>query len=226
MLNSAAAERTLPGAHHKQGCGENSSTLTGSPHVNDTAVVTATQSDYDRTIATLGAAFIADPLMRWMFPDARQYLRAFPLVGKHFGGGAFNHASAYRSADFKGAALWLPPGVGPDEEALGGVMQEMIAAELHEEAFALLEQVGEHHPQEPHWYLPVIGVDPVCQGKGYGSALLAHSLAICDREHVAAYLESSNPANVPLYQRFGFVITGEIQAGSSPVVTPMFRAAR
>jgi hypothetical protein len=29
-----------------------------------------------------------------------------------------------------------------------------------------------------------------------------------------------------LYQRFGFAVIGEIQAGSSPAITPMFRAAR
>jgi hypothetical protein len=23
-----------------------------------------------------------------------------------------------------------------------------------------------HHPSEPHWYLPIIGVDPVHHGKG------------------------------------------------------------
>lgn len=194
--------------------------------MNATTVVAADSADYDRTVATLGAAFIADPLMRWMFPDASQYLRNFPLVAKYFGGGAFDHSSAYRSIDFRAAALWLPPGVGPDEEGLGAVMQEGIAPELHQEAFALLEQVGAYHPTEPHWYLPVIGVDPPSQGKGYGSALLAHCLEIFDRDHAAAYLESSNPTNIPLYQRFGFVITGEIQAGSSPVVTPMFRAAR
>jgi ribosomal protein S18 acetylase RimI-like enzyme len=48
----------------------------------------------------------------------------------------------------------------------------------------------------------------------------------CDREHLPAYLESSNPANIGLYQRHGFEITGTIQAESSPPVTPMLRAAR
>ena len=41
-----------------------------------------------------------------------------------------------------------------------------------------------------------------------------------------AYLESSNPANVPLYQRHGFEVLGEIQVGSSPPVFPMYRPPR
>ena len=188
--------------------------------------VPASSPDYDRSIASLVAAFIADPFIRWMFPDSKQYFDNFPLVLKHFAGGAFEHSSAYRSDDFKAAALWLPPGVGPDEDALGAVMQEGVAAPLQEEVFAVLEQVGAGHPEEAHWYLPAIGVEPLSQGKGYGSALLARGLEVCDRHHAAAYLEATNPANIPLYQRFGFEVIGQIQAGSSPAITPMFRAAR
>lgn len=41
---------------------------------------------------------------------------------------------------------------------------------------------------------------------------------------IPGYLESSNPANIPFYQRHGYEIIGEIQVGSSPVLTPMWRA--
>ena len=141
-------------------------------------------------------------------------------------GRAFEHGAAYRSEDYKAAALWLPPGVGPDEDALGAVMQEGVATELQGEVFAVLEQVGASHPPVAHWYLPAIGVEPILQGKGYGSALLARGIEVCDGAHVAAYLEATNPANIPLYKRFGFNVVGEIQAGSSPPITPMLRAAR
>lgn len=188
--------------------------------------VPANPADYDRSIASLVAAFIADPFIRWMLPDSKQYFDYFPLVLKYFAGRAFEHSAAYRADEFKGAALWLPPGIGPDEEALGAVMQKGVAAELQEEVFAVLDQVGAGHPKEAHWYLPAIGVEPRSQGKGHGSVLLARGLEVCDRNHVAAYLEATNPANIPLYQRFGFESIGQIQAGSSPAITPMFRAAR
>ena len=105
-------------------------------------------------------------------------------------------------------------------------MQEGVATELQGEVFAVLEQVGASHPPVAHWYLPAIGVEPILQGKGYGSALLARGIEVCDGAHVAAYLEATNPANIPLYKRFGFNVVGEIQAGSSPPITPMLRAAR
>lgn len=194
--------------------------------MTDPAVVAAQPKDHKRAIASLVTAFADDPFIRWMFPDARQYLSAFPLVLKHFAGRAFEHGSAYRSRDFRAAALWLPPGISPDEDALGGVMQEWVEAALREEVFGVLEQVGAGHPEETHWYLPAMGADPRCQGKGYGSALLDASLRPCDDARVAAYLESTNPANISFYRRFGFDVIGEIRAGGSPVITRMFRAAR
>lgn len=194
--------------------------------MRDPTPVQASSEDYDRTMAAVVAAFLCDPFIRWMFPDSRQYLHYFPLVGKYFAGRAFEHASAYRSSDFRAAALWLPPGVSPDEEALGAVLGEGVAPELQEDVFAVLEQVGAGHPQEAHWHLPVIGVEPLSQGKGYGSALMARGLEACDLQHVAAYLEATNHANVPLYRRFGFEVCGEIRAGDSPAIIPMFRAAR
>jgi ribosomal protein S18 acetylase RimI-like enzyme len=90
----------------------------------------------------------------------------------------------------------------------------------------VFEQMGSFHPAEPHWYLPMIGVDVPFQNRGYGSALLRHALAVCDRDGVPAYLESSNPRNVPLYQRHGFELMGVIQAGSSPKLFPMVRKPR
>jgi ribosomal protein S18 acetylase RimI-like enzyme len=90
----------------------------------------------------------------------------------------------------------------------------------------IFEQMEKFHPTEPHWYLPMIGVDPAHQGAGIGSALMMEALKAVDRDGIIAYLESSNPRNIPLYQRYGFEVIGEIQSGSSPVLRPMLRRAR
>ena len=58
------------------------------------------------------------------------------------------------------------------------------------------------------------------------SPLMRHALAACDRDRLPAYLESSNPANIPLYERHGFERLGAIRAGESPTVVPMLRPAR
>ena len=94
------------------------------------------------------------------------------------------------------------------------------------EMMQVFEQMDRYHPKEPCWYLPLIGVDPAHQGRGCGSALLQYALAQCDADGLPAYLESSNPRNISLYLRHGFEIIGNIQAGSSPTMTPMLRRVR
>jgi ribosomal protein S18 acetylase RimI-like enzyme len=182
------------------------------------AVRTAAESDAQAAVATIVAAFIADPAARWAFPEPERYLSYCPEFVQAFGGRAFDCKTAHIVEG--GAALWLPPGVGPDENALMGLIERAVPERTRSEAFAVFEQMGRYHPAEPHWYLPLIGVDPPHQGQGRGSALLRHALAGCE---TVAYLESSNPKNVPLYQRFGFRVVAEIQVGSSPVIYPMRR---
>jgi ribosomal protein S18 acetylase RimI-like enzyme len=175
-------------------------------------------------VITLG--FSADPMTRWTLPNPAQYLAVMPEVADAFGGRAFEHGSAYCVDDFSGAALWLPPGTEPDSERLGGLIARHAPANVQKDAGGVLEQMAVYHPHEPCWYLPLIAVDPAYQGRGLGGALLKQALARCDADRLPAYLESSNPRNIALYQRHGFEILGRIQVGSSPVVTPMLRQSR
>jgi len=179
--------------------------------------------DEPSAIAALVVAFSADPATRWAYPDSLGYLAHFPWFARAFGGKAFAHRTAHVIEAYAGAALWLPPGVQPDEEELRAVLERTVPDRIREEVFAVFEQMERYHPGEPHWYLPLIGVDGPYQGRGYGSALLSHALAECDRNQIPAYLESSNPRNIPLYGRHGFELLGTIQAGSSPPIFPMLR---
>jgi ribosomal protein S18 acetylase RimI-like enzyme len=189
-------------------------------------IKTATSSDEAAAIAVVVLAFSTDPAARWTWPDPDRYLRHFPDAARAFGGKAFALDSAYCVDGYSGAALWLPPGISPDEEALLALFQSTGSAQFQKYGAAVLEQMGSYHPQEPHWYLPLIGVDPFHQGKGYGSALMQHALVPCDRDHTPAYLESSNPKNIPLYERHGFEVLGTIQVGTSPPIFPMLRKPR
>jgi len=49
------------------------------------------------------------------------------------------------------------------------------------------------------------------------------TLTRVDEQHLHAYLESSNPANVPLYRRHGFEVVREIRMQGVPPVVPMVR---
>jgi GNAT superfamily N-acetyltransferase len=183
-------------------------------------------SESDILVGVITLAFSSDPMARWSLPDASIYLAVMPEVVRAFGGRAFDHGSAYLAEGGSGAALWLPPGVEPEGDRLTALMERHTPAEVLPDLMGVFEQMAHYHPHEPHWYLPLIGVDPARQGQGQGSALMHHALERCDRDHLPAYLESSNPRNISLYLRHGFEILGRIQVGSSPTLTPMLRTAR
>jgi ribosomal protein S18 acetylase RimI-like enzyme len=189
-------------------------------------IKTATTSDDAAAIAVVVLAFSADPAARWTWPDPQQYLVHFPNFVKALGGNAFAHGAAYYVDGYVGAALWLPPEVGPDDDAVLTLLQSTGSASARKDVIPLFEQMGRYHPTEPHWYLPFIGIDPSQQGKGYGAALMKHALIPCDRDGKLAYLESSNPKNIPLYERHGFELLGTIQVGASPPIFPMLRRPR
>jgi GNAT superfamily N-acetyltransferase len=189
-------------------------------------VKVATPADRRLAIGALTLAFEADPAVRWMYPDAEQFRRFFPDFVEGLGGRAFECGAAYSLDDGSAAALWLPPGTGPDEAFLETVLEESVRAREKPDALAIFEQMAHAHPDEPHWYLPLIGVPPAHQGRGYGSALMEHALRICDRDGTPAYLEATSLKSVPLYRRHGFEIVCVIQVGSAPPIFPMVRPAR
>ena len=184
------------------------------------------EASADAAFATILLAFVNDPATRWTWPHAADYLRNMPLLARAFGQKSFALGTADGIDRVAGVALWLPPGVSSDEEALGGLIERTIPASIQQDAASVFERMASFHPHEPHWYLPLIAVDPACQGQRLGDKLMMHALARCDADGKPAYLESSNPRNLSFYQRHGFEALGKIQAGSSPTIVPMLRKPR
>ena len=189
-------------------------------------VRSANEQEQQVVIDVVTLAFSTDPMARWAYPNPSTYLAVMPQTVRAFGGNGFAHGTVHLVDGGAAAAMWLPPGVDPDSDRLATLSEQHTPPERLPDMMQVFEQMGAYHPSEPCWYLPLIGVDPACQGRGHGSALLRYALEQCDRDHAAAYLESSNPRNIPLYERHGFEILGSIQAGASPTIVPMLRRPR
>jgi ribosomal protein S18 acetylase RimI-like enzyme len=183
-------------------------------------------TDEDRAIATITMAFSNDPVTRWVLPDANRYLTFWPRFVHAFAGVAFEKGIVDSIDNYGGVAMWLAPGVVSDEETMGALAAEAVPTADQDEVLAFMGQMGEFHPTEAHWYLPLIGVDVTKQGYGHGSALLQHALERCDKDELPAYLEATSPRSRQLYERHGFEDLGVIQAGSSPPMWPMLRKSR
>ncbi len=184
------------------------------------------QADQPRVIATLVSAFIADPVERWLYPQPLAYLTEFPAFVAAFGGQAFERETVWSLDDFAAVAIWLPPGVQADGDAIVTVLSESVSTDKHADTFSVLEQMDTAHPTDPHWYLPWLGVDAACQGVGLGADLLRQCLMRVDADHSRAFLETPNPRTVPFYERHGFRVTTVSQAGACPPMTSMLRPAQ
>jgi ribosomal protein S18 acetylase RimI-like enzyme len=196
----------------------------------------AGKADVSELSRALGRAFYDDPVSVWIMPDdkarAARQRKFFAAIARHhhLAGGGVEVATDGSASG--AAALWDPPGRFKQSAREQLMMLPSfifgfgLSITTGRRLGQLLDQMKQHHPEEPHWYLAVIGSDPSVRGKGYGQALMQSRLARVDAEHAPAYLESSKAANVPYYERFGFEVTGELVVPGGPTLWPMWRRAR
>jgi len=196
----------------------------------------AGRADVRALAGVLAKAFYNDPPFMWLLPDDKTRLarnrRMFTttLRAEAIRHGAVDAAWDDDAGGIVGGAIWFPPGAWPSP-----ALRQIASLPGYARAFGrrlgpaseLVAALTRVHPRTPNWYLYAIGVDPAYQGRGVGGALLRSRLERVDQEGAAAYLESSKPGNIPIYEHFGFQVAEvpRLPAGA-PVVTPMSRPAR
>lgn len=190
----------------------------------------AAPEDVDDVVAILVSAFYEDPTWSWAFPDPSLRAEQHGRLWSIFVGGALRYQSVWLSAGNTAASVWIPPH-GTDlsdeqEAALEPTVVDMLGAEAPR-VMDTFDRFDRAHPRDvPHFFLSLLGTSTVHRGHGYGLDLLAQNLRLVDEQQQPAYLEASNPANVPLYARYGFVVNGSFTLpDGGPEVFTMWRAA-
>ena len=206
-------------------------------------VTAATTTDAAMVTDVLTEAFTGDPLMAWLFPDPDTHVDCLATWWGFLTENRPDGAELWITSDGGSGALWYAPDfdAGAADESRPATLDEsaeeapdpfieMVAGLVGDRLPIVVEmflRLRAAHPEELHWYLPAVGTRPACQGQGSGGALLAPVLARCDQQGLPAYLESSNPRNVPFYLRLGFEVTGEITTPDDAAsLTAMWRRPR
>ena len=189
----------------------------------------ATDADLDGLTATLAAAFETDPLWgEWAFPD----LAHLTVWWRFYIAAALRYSCVWVRGDFAAVSVWIPPGgteLTEEDEARVGPLVEGLIGPRAGDVMELVDRFEASHPDgPPHYYLALLGTHPDHRGRGLGMGLLAENLAtLSDAEGVPSYLESTNPANVPRYERVGFRPVGEFTTPDGErTVTTMWRDVR
>jgi ribosomal protein S18 acetylase RimI-like enzyme len=190
----------------------------------------AVASDLETLVDTLSDSFAEDPMFNWLFPTSQLHPFFFRMLVKEV---YLPRGIVHLDGQDRAAALWLPPEerlkIAPRLRLLRFGLKLMRVNGLRP-VWRISRQssiFARHHPQEPHYYLQFIGCRRNEQGRGIGAALLKQGTRICDERGMPAYLECSNPRNIPLYERHGFEVTGQEAVGKNgPMAWFMWRDAR
>lgn len=172
----------------------------------------ATLDDVPRAVRTLARAFSDYPLTRHTVSaddHGNRVARFQEIFVTRIG---LPHGRVWVSDDVTAVAVWTTPesvGVGAVFAELGPAFAE-LAGDRAAASEAAEGALAPHRPREPAWFLGTVGVDPDHQGRGLGSAVIRPGLAAADTAGVPAFLETSSPRNVRLYERLGFEITAEV----------------
>lgn len=195
-------------------------------------------SEAHRVAAVVAAAFATDPIMTYLIPVSSSDTRRDRLV--HF----FRHLVAVELAkpdhlvdvvevDGKIVAVAVWSQLDTPQKPTPKEMLRLLPVAVRvfrggiARSLKLASAMERTHPATPHRYLAFIGVHPDAQGNGWGGRLVASVTESLDEQGLGAYLESSNPLNVPLYSRHGFVARDRVPLpDDAPVMTPMWRDPR
>lgn len=172
-------------------------------------------SEVEPITDVMARAFDDDPITNFLVKHDDRRTQRVRTMCRMFLNMCLPHGEVYVTDGLEGGAFWVPPGkydasLRATLRLLPSFIRVVGLARLPMVA-SVFSEAEKKHPHEPHFYLPMIGVDPQHQGRGLGAELLRPVLNRCDRDRIPAYLESSNERNITLYERHGFRVTDALR---------------
>ena len=177
----------------------------------------------------LARAFEEDPFMSWLFPEPTYRLKLVQAWMRVEVANALEMEASWVSMisdEIVAGTIWSPPGRDLHESGTFSQLWYLVLGANPDRTSELaqgLSMIGSSHPDEPHFYLNTVGVQPSLAGQGHGGAIIGHTLDLADVDGQPCYLESSSPRNIPLYERLGFEVIHEIALPNGPKMWGMWR---
>ncbi len=175
----------------------------------------AAASEIPVLAGVLARAFAADPMVTWPLAsddDLPARVRAmFEIVDTPYAGEGW----IYAAGGELGVMSLLPPASAEREQEIAAAVAPALATltpDGGERYERFWEWIGSMVPPGPRWLLDQVAVEPAAHGRGIGGAMLRFAIGRAERDGLPLILETGVPANVPLYERFGFRVTREANA--------------
>ena len=189
-----------------------------------TKIINFTHEEQAAAVNTLLLAFSVDPFQRYLMPNSSVFLKNSAIWFNNAASQSISINALLGTNDHSGVAIWFPPDYTVEFDAIEETLND-LPENSKKDIFRYFKEFEVSKPKDA-WYLEYLGVDPNNHSRGLGSLILKKSLEKIDRLHQSAYLESSNPRNMTLYERHGFETIKKIQFGEGPPMHTMYREAR
>ncbi|HKY13843.1 MAG TPA: GNAT family N-acetyltransferase, partial [Microthrixaceae bacterium] len=164
-------------------------------------------------VATVVAAFAADPAYRYFFPDDDTYAgEASAFTGALFDA-RVELGTVWVEPEIASVSMWVPPTRNGATTSAPFPVSEAARARLGTYG----EAVDPWIPAEPHWYLGILATHPDHAGHRLGRRLIEPGLRRAAADGLIAVLETTNPGNVELYERAGWQVRADIPDGPLPI---------
>jgi ribosomal protein S18 acetylase RimI-like enzyme len=174
-------------------------------------ITVAAPADRERVLASLVAAFAADPVLRYLFPDDADYPRYAAAFFGHLFDKRVHRETVLTIGQGASVAMWEAP-AATGEELPDGDLAAHLSADAMARVNAYNDAVHSALPTTPFWYLGVLGTHPDHAGQRWGHAVMAAGLRRAAADGLPAVLETSNPGNVKVYRRAGWQVVQEVTA--------------
>ena len=181
-------------------------------------IVRLSQEHFDDVVDTLCAAFHDYPVMRYVLKDAGvEYDARLKQLVAYFTDSRASRdwpvLGVAQQGELLAAANINPPQPAPQPPSLrqryARLREDLGEAAIRRfEAFAVASEP--FVPEQPHYYLGMIGVPPEHQGRGLARLLLdaVHAMSAQDPDSCGVVLMTETQKNVPLYEHFGYRVLG------------------
>jgi GNAT superfamily N-acetyltransferase len=200
------------------------------------AVVPLARQHVPQAARVIATALADDPGYSHLMPDPARRVGELTALYRMTLADSIAHGRGFVTtlgSVVTGALALYPPGAYPMSTArwvrVGGRLA-VLAALAREQSGGLIRFGRLTVPGVPthSWYLEAAGVRPDLQRAGRGTALIEAALALIDEAGDESYLETTKPANVAYYERFGYASIREPLplAPGAPSIFPMLRTAR
>jgi len=185
-----------------------------------------TLSDVEQAAQVIALSFMEDPLVSFILPSRTTRVSTMVKFFRLYGEISIKNNRGFGVGEpLKGVAFWKTPNQGElsiSVRSLGKFLPLLltrypIGALRAQPITKQIDVFHKKYADGPHFYLDNLGVLPSARGKGLSSKLIRPFLAMADEQRVITYTDTVTPANVALYEHFGFECVEESHIPSTSI---------